>query len=84
MKPEFHWTTTGSKAGLKIVHLPTAFYLLMIIVFAVMITILVTGKVTEQEKRFQAKQVELEAIIRARDSANGPALKNAKESRDRP
>jgi hypothetical protein len=84
MKPEFHRTTTGSRAGVEIVGLPPAVFLLIIIGLAVLVTILVTGKVSQQEMRFQAKPVELEAIIRARDSANGPALKNAKESGDRP
>src|SRR3984885_6087584 len=45
---------------LSLSRMPPAVMLLIIIGLAVVVTMMVTGKVTEQEKTFQAKQAELE------------------------
>jgi pilus assembly protein CpaB len=46
---------------LSLSRMPPAVMLLIIIGLAVVVTMMVTGKVTEQEKTFQAKQAELES-----------------------
>jgi hypothetical protein len=53
---EFHWRTTGTRdfRGLEICRLPPAVILLFIIAFAVFVSVLLTGKVTEQEEQHAA------------------------------
>jgi len=66
MVVEFRWKTEGTRTPGTIVFFPTAFFLLIIIGLAVLVTIAVTGNVSEQEKTFQAKQLELEAAMNAK------------------
>lgn len=51
---------------LQLSRMPPAIMLLIIIGLAVLVTMLVTGKVTEQQKSFEAKQAELENKMNAK------------------
>jgi len=51
---------------LSLSRMPPAVMLLIIIGLAVVVTMMVTGKVSEQEKTFQSKQAELEQKMNAK------------------
>jgi flagella basal body P-ring formation protein FlgA len=63
---EFRWKTEGTRPAGVTDRLPASACLLIIIGFAYLVTIVVTGKVSEQEKTFQVKQLELEAKMNAK------------------
>ncbi len=63
---EFRWKTEGTRTAGTIVYPPPACYLLIIVGVSVLVTVTLTGKVSEQEERFQAKQIELEAAANAK------------------
>ncbi len=57
---KFRWKTEGSKPMMTVVWWPISAILLVVIAIAVLITMLVTGKVSDQEKDYQTKQAEYE------------------------
>jgi uncharacterized membrane protein YdfJ with MMPL/SSD domain len=67
---EFRWTTEGTRVAGTVTYWPPSVMLLIIIGIAVAITILITGKVSEQEKTYQAKQAAYEEMMSRRAAAH--------------
>src|ERR1700722_5245087 len=82
---EFRWKTEGTHTAGDYVHVPATVYLLVIIGLAVVVTVLITGKLSEQEKTFQVRELELEARMNGKGTvvfikkniADGAILKAA-------
>lgn len=65
---KFYWKTEGTMGPGTICRFPASVMLLIIIALAVGVSMLCTGKVSEQEKAFQARQAELEAKMSNREN----------------
>lgn len=55
---KFRWTTQGSKPTMTVIGPPPSVLLLIIVAIAVGIAMLVTGKVSEQEKNYDTTLLE--------------------------
>ncbi|MFN8552375.1 MAG: hypothetical protein U0103_12940 [Candidatus Obscuribacterales bacterium] len=55
---KFRWTTQGSKPTMTVIEPPPSVLLLIIVLIAVGITMLVTGKVSEQKKNYNTTLLE--------------------------
>ena len=60
---KFKWTTEGTRPTMTVVSWPITAVLLMIIGTAVLVTCLLTSRVSQQEKDFEAKQLEYETSL---------------------
>ena len=66
---EFRWKTEGSRVAGSVTFWPPSVMLLLVIGVAIAITALLTGKVSEQEKNYQAKQAAYEEMVSKRAAA---------------
>ena len=66
---EFRWKTEGSRVAGSVTTWPPIVMLLVVIGVAIAITALLTGKVSEQEKNYQAKQAAYEEMVSKRAAA---------------